>query len=231
MATRVSQRRQTPRSIRFICSSTRRITKLSPCILLRPPRKFLREFLFHITAAYRCKKPLRLLRSWFPPSLWRGSYFALTNLRLRRSCVHPESTNVRNDSKSFLAMCEELLERGHHVRIHARGESMKPNILDGDIVEVTPLANRLVGKGDIVLARTPDGLKLHRISKSLESVVVIERQGVRRLASGPIAKISLYCRYMAHRLRIAALRRLGERRAFLGLLLVLVAGFAAIPQT
>jgi len=167
--------------------------------------------------------------------------------------VHPESINVRNDSKSFLAMCEELLERGHQVRIHARGESMKPNILDGDIVEVTPLANRLVGKGDIVLARTPDGLKLHRISKSLESgvvtrgdagqendlpatkllgtVVVIERQGIRRLASGPIAKISHYCRYMAHRLRIAALRRLRERRAFLGLLLVLVAGFAAIPQT
>ncbi|MBS1867112.1 MAG: DUF11 domain-containing protein, partial [Acidobacteria bacterium] len=167
--------------------------------------------------------------------------------------MRPERIAVRNNSKSFLAMCEELLERGQQVRFHARGESMTPNILDGDIVEVSPLANRKIGKGDIVLAKTPDGLKLHRIAKALESgvvtrgdagqendlqatkllgiVVVTERQGVRKSATGPFARTSHYCRYIVHRVRTAALRRLKDRRAFLSVLLALVAAFAAFPQT
>ncbi len=67
------------------------------------------------------------------------------------------------DSKLFEEIIRDLLTRGLNVRFQARGASMSPAIRDGDIVEVTPVIVSKLRKDDIVLAKTNNGFRLHRI--------------------------------------------------------------------
>ena len=56
-----------------------------------------------------------------------------------------------------------MLEQGLSVRFQARGASMSPAIRDGEMVRVTPVIVSKLRKGDIVLAKSNDGFRLHRI--------------------------------------------------------------------
>jgi len=47
-------------------------------------------------------------------------------------------TQVRRNSRFFAAVCEAVLLEGHSVRFEVRGESMRPNLLNGDLVTVSP---------------------------------------------------------------------------------------------
>ncbi len=73
---------------------------------------------------------------------------------------------VRSDSQLFASLCSDILRRGHEVRFQVRGESMRPNLLDGDDVLVAPvqLPDEL-HPGDIALVENSDGLRVHRISR------------------------------------------------------------------
>ena len=67
------------------------------------------------------------------------------------------------DSKLFEEVIRELLGQGLSVRFQARGASMSPAIRDGDVVVVTPVIVSKLRKDDIVLAKTNEGFRLHRI--------------------------------------------------------------------
>lgn len=75
----------------------------------------------------------------------------------------PASSSVRKDSRLFRELCEALLRRGNAVQFRANGQSMSPNVADGDVVVVVPSTAEELRRGDIVLAENPDGLRLHRV--------------------------------------------------------------------
>ena len=70
------------------------------------------------------------------------------------------------DSRVFEEVIHELLERGHRARFQARGRSMSPAIRDGESVEITPTDIASLRKGEIVLAKTSRGFRLHRIVRT-----------------------------------------------------------------
>lgn len=67
------------------------------------------------------------------------------------------------DTRLFEELVRPLLAQGLSVRFQARGASMSPAIRDGDVVEVIPAIVTELHKDDIVLAKTDDGFRLHRI--------------------------------------------------------------------
>ncbi|MGB8832158.1 MAG: C25 family cysteine peptidase [Candidatus Sulfotelmatobacter sp.] len=68
-----------------------------------------------------------------------------------------------SDSASFEALSRELLNQGLSVRFEARGASMSPCIRDGEIVHVTGVIVSKLRKGDIVLVKSKDGFRVHRL--------------------------------------------------------------------
>lgn len=75
----------------------------------------------------------------------------------------PREAQERKNSTQFEAACEAALKQGALVRFRANGQSMQPNVLDGDTVIVAPVAGKRLRRGDIVLARNGRGLLLHRV--------------------------------------------------------------------
>jgi uncharacterized repeat protein (TIGR01451 family) len=73
-------------------------------------------------------------------------------------------TKVRRNSRLFAQLCGDLLGKGHSVSFRAQGQSMHPNLRDGDIVRVRPADSLSLRLGDIALAQTSDGLKVHRVA-------------------------------------------------------------------
>ncbi len=71
---------------------------------------------------------------------------------------------VRRDSRLFEELCEAVLRRGNAVQFRVNGESMKPNLLDGDDVVVAPASAADLRRGDVVLAENVDGLRVHRVN-------------------------------------------------------------------
>ncbi len=67
------------------------------------------------------------------------------------------------DSDLFADLLCPMLQQGLDVRFQARGASMSPAIRDGEVVEITPVQLSQLRKGDIVLAKTELGFRLHRI--------------------------------------------------------------------
>jgi len=67
------------------------------------------------------------------------------------------------DSKLFEAVLYDLLGQGLTVRFQARGASMSPAIRDGEVVLVTPVIVNKLRKGDVVLTRSTNAFRLHRI--------------------------------------------------------------------
>jgi len=67
------------------------------------------------------------------------------------------------DSHLFEEVVRPLLAQGLSIRFQARGASMSPAIRDGEVVEVVPARATELHKDDIVLAKTKNGFRLHRI--------------------------------------------------------------------
>jgi uncharacterized repeat protein (TIGR01451 family) len=83
----------------------------------------------------------------------------------------------RKDSRQFAAVCEELLDHGLAVRFRARGQSMRPNILDGDAITVEPASAATLQPGEIALTRGNDGFCAHRIIAQQEDAGAIVTRG------------------------------------------------------
>jgi len=150
----------------------------------------------------------------------------------------------RKDSRLFAQLCSTLLRKGHSVQFSVHGESMRPNILDGDSVLVAPTATRDLRQGDIALVENPDGLRLHRVVSFPSSGTVITRSDsaidsdpsashvfgkvvVLQQSSGKQSLTPLRTRFvhpvrtMLHRLRSATILRLRRAAFFLSGLLAL----------
>src|SRR3984957_17380962 len=67
------------------------------------------------------------------------------------------------DSETFEALCRELLHAGSSVRFEARGASMSPWIRDGEIFYITPVIVSKLRKDDIVLTRSNNFFRVHRL--------------------------------------------------------------------
>jgi uncharacterized repeat protein (TIGR01451 family) len=72
-----------------------------------------------------------------------------------------ESAEVASTHR-FAAVCEAVLRAGARVRFQARGQSMQPNVRDGDVVEIAAAGRAGLRRGDIVLTRNGEKLLLHR---------------------------------------------------------------------
>ncbi|HYA62497.1 MAG TPA: S24 family peptidase, partial [Candidatus Sulfotelmatobacter sp.] len=71
---------------------------------------------------------------------------------------------VHKNSRLFADLCSAILERGNAVRFRVQGESMRPNLLDGDLITVVPVAPRELRPGDVALVQNADGLLVHRVN-------------------------------------------------------------------
>jgi uncharacterized repeat protein (TIGR01451 family) len=69
----------------------------------------------------------------------------------------------KRDTRQFAVVCEELLRRGLEVRFRARGQSMQPNILDGDSIVITPVEAAALHPGEIALTRHEGEFRAHRV--------------------------------------------------------------------
>jgi uncharacterized repeat protein (TIGR01451 family) len=72
---------------------------------------------------------------------------------------------LRLDSAQFAMLCETVLRRGLQVRFVAHGQSMQPNVLNGDAVIAEPVVAKELRRGDIALTLGQHGVLLHRVIK------------------------------------------------------------------
>ena len=79
--------------------------------------------------------------------------------------MHAREVQIRKDSRLFTEMCAALLRRGHQVKFHAEGQSMQPNLRDGDAVVIAPAEVAQLQRGDITFVANSDGLRVHRLSQ------------------------------------------------------------------
>ncbi|HVM74503.1 MAG TPA: C25 family cysteine peptidase [Candidatus Saccharimonadales bacterium] len=70
---------------------------------------------------------------------------------------------VRKDSRLFEELCRALLRRGNAVQFRVNGQSMSPNLADGDTVVIVPTRSADLRRGDVALVRNSDGLLVHRV--------------------------------------------------------------------
>ena len=91
----------------------------------------------------------------------------------------------RKDSRLFAQLCSTLLRHGHSVQFRVHGQSMRPNILDGDAVLVAPAAIRDLHSGDIAFVENSDGLRVHRVSSFNSSSSTIVTRSDSAIDSDP----------------------------------------------
>jgi hypothetical protein len=66
----------------------------------------------------------------------------------------------------FGRLAADLLRAGYAVRFRAAGDSMRPFLRDGDVVDVEPAPVAEVRIGDILLYQRPDGTAIaHRVAR------------------------------------------------------------------
>ena len=70
---------------------------------------------------------------------------------------------LRRDTSQFAMLCQAALQRGLQVRFLAHGQSMQPNVLNGDAVVAEPVAAQELRRGDIALTLGQHGVLLHRV--------------------------------------------------------------------
>ncbi len=140
-------------------------------------------------------------------------------------------TPGKSNSQQFAVVCEATLQRGLTMRFQARGQSMKPNVLNGDTVEVAPISTGQPERGDIVLARGQAGFRLHRVigrdretgrivtrgdagqqddeptEMVLGKVIAIERNGKKISLGAPGTNLLHAVRRRGRRVLLAAARR------------------------
>jgi len=86
---------------------------------------------------------------------------------------------LMEEPKSVLPqMVRVLLEGGDRLPIPAQGNSMKPIIVEGDLVRVAPIGSLADLKiGDIVLFERGEGLILHRVIAIGKKTVILKGDG------------------------------------------------------
>ena len=82
--------------------------------------------------------------------------------------MHAPDAQVRKDSRLFVELCAAILRRGHQVKFSATGQSMRPNLQDGDTVLVAPIHATPLQSGDIALVENSEGLRVHRVTQLSE---------------------------------------------------------------
>jgi hypothetical protein len=84
-----------------------------------------------------------------------------------------------------------FLRDGIAVRFRTQGRSMFPAIAEGEMVEVAPAGQ--VCRGDIVLAETKDGLRVHRVVRLVGDAVATRGDCCfdEELASFALGRVSL----------------------------------------
>ena len=70
---------------------------------------------------------------------------------------------LRRDTSQFAMLCEDVLQRGLQVRFLAHGQSMQPNVLNGDAVIAESVDASQLRRGDIALTLGAHGVLLHRV--------------------------------------------------------------------
>jgi uncharacterized repeat protein (TIGR01451 family) len=161
---------------------------------------------------------------------------------------------VRKDSRLFQELCSALLRRGHAVQFRAHGESMRPNLLDGDDVVVAPVSSAELSRGDVVLTQNCGRFLVHRVEScdaspgavitrsdtGLDSdpspsrvfgKVLVLRRGSREESLTPLQTRFVHpVRRLVRQLRAASMLRLRRASAYLfslATLLLLWAAFLA----
>lgn len=73
----------------------------------------------------------------------------------------------RLNGAEFRGLAEPVLRNGHRLRFQAGGGSMEPFIKDGNVLEIAPVAEARVRRGDVLLVEAWDGKWLaHRVVKT-----------------------------------------------------------------
>jgi hypothetical protein len=67
------------------------------------------------------------------------------------------------DDQSLWDLAAEVIGKGGLFELRARGHCMYPSIADGDLVALGPIRAGGPLPGEVVLARTNSGLRLHRV--------------------------------------------------------------------
>jgi hypothetical protein len=70
---------------------------------------------------------------------------------------------ARLSAGDLLALAASVLSRGGHLDIRVDGHSMRPFLSPDDCVTLGPLAPGGLSLGEVLLADTPDGARLHRV--------------------------------------------------------------------
>lgn len=139
-------------------------------------------------------------------------------------------TLEKRDSRQFAVVCEAALGESLQVRFRADGQSMQPNVLDGDTVVIAPISAGRPQRGDIALTRSEGGFVLHRVvgydavtgailtrgdsgqendpcaAKVLGKAIAIERDGRTISLTAPGTALRHSVRTQTHRLRRGGLR-------------------------
>ena len=154
---------------------------------------------------------------------------------------------VRKDSRLFAELCSALLSGGRSVRFRVNGESMRPNLLDGDDVTVAPAEVSELRCGDVVLTHGQAGLKAHRVAQVsgvtghiitrgdagqendaptqevLGKILEADRLGKSYQMSGRLARLRHSFHLHLHRWKLASARRLKQIRSASALFALFVA--------
>ncbi len=82
-------------------------------------------------------------------------------------------------SKEMIGLARQVVDKGGLFSMRATGDSMFPAVCDGDMVVVGPVGPDGPQPGEIVLAETQSGIKLHRLIDVLN-----DNKGLRYLIKG-----------------------------------------------
>ena len=91
------------------------------------------------------------------------------------------------DTRLFTQLASELLNDGVPVRFRAEGQSMSPALEGGELLTVSPLDQRPIEKGQIVLARSNGAVTAHRIVAQVENSSPLEIKGDAGIQSEHVA--------------------------------------------
>ncbi len=130
--------------------------------------------------------------------------------------MRPASEKVastRRDTRLFTQLASELLSEGVPVRFRAEGQSMSPALEGGEVLTVAPLGDRPLEPRQIVLARSDDGVKAHRIVAKVEESSQLEIKGDAGLESERVALAGVLGRVI-HSERDGQMNRLDTRGSY-----------------
>jgi len=95
---------------------------------------------------------------------------------------------INCEGTDFYVLSKDALARGASLRFRARGNSMRPFIKDGDILNIKPIEATEVQIGDVILFRQGRRILVHRVVKRrVEPEVMLIVKGDSRLRpDGPV---------------------------------------------